>query len=67
MPPPLSAWGGGGVEAPTKFSKKGEVDRTSTFRGKLVGKREVTFFKGGCNFYIKNKLKSKIFNDNKRL
>ena len=45
---------------------------TSTFRGRLVGKREVTFFsweggegKGGCNLYIKDKLKSEIFNDKK--
>ena len=28
-----------------------------------MGKRGVTFFKGGCSFYIKNKLKSEIFNN----
>ena len=33
------------------------------FRGGSVGKRGVTFLKGGCNFYIKNKLRSEIFND----
>ena len=45
---------------------------TSTFRGRLVGKREVTFSvgrggegKGSCNLYIKDKLKSEIFNDKK--
>ena len=39
--------GGGGVELPTKFSKRWELDRTSTFRGGLLGKRGVTFFRGG--------------------
>ena len=57
------------VEPPTKFSKRGGrgLDRTSTFRGGLLGKRRITFFKGGCNFYIKNKLKFEIFNDKKSL
>ena len=27
--------------------------------------REGDFFQGGCNFYIKDKLKSEIFNDKK--
>ena len=31
-PPPLSAEGGG-IEPPTRFSKGGGLDRTSTFRG----------------------------------
>ena len=61
--PPYSA-GGGGVEPPTKFSKRG-LDRTSTFRGGLLGQRGVTFFRGGCNFHQKNKLKSEIFYDKK--
>ena len=34
-----------------------KVDRTSTFRGDLLGKRAVTLFRrkvgGGCNFHIK--------------
>ena len=34
--------------------QKGELDRISIFRG-------------GCNFYIKNKLKFEIFNDKKSL
>ena len=38
--------GGGGVEPPTKFSKRWELDRTSTSRGGLLGKRGVTFFRG---------------------
>ena len=40
-----------GVEPSNKFSKKrgggGGLDRTSTFRGGLLGKRGVTFFKAG--------------------
>ena len=54
--------GGGVVEFPTKLSKRAELDRTSTFRGG-------DFFQGGggCNCHIKNKLKSKIFNDKKSL
>ena len=35
--PPLAA--GAGVELPAKFSKRGWLDRTSTFRGGLLGKR----------------------------
>ena len=27
----------------------------------------MTFFRKGCNFYVKNKLKSEIFNDKKSL
>ena len=30
-----------------------------------AGKDGVTFFRVGCNFYIKSKLKSEIFNDKK--
>ena len=41
---------GEGVEPPTKFSKKGRLDRTSAFKGGLLGKRGMTFFRGGCNF-----------------
>ena len=36
-------------------------------RGELLGKRGVTILSGGCNFYIKNKLKSEIFHDKKFL
>ena len=42
--------------------KKGGLGKTSTFKGGLLGKRGWTFSRGS-NFYIKNKLKSKIFND----
>ena len=32
----------------------------------LLGKRGLTFFRGGgCSFYMKNKLKSEIFNNKK--
>ena len=30
-----------------------------------MGKKGVTFLRGGCNFYIKNKLKSDILNEKK--
>ena len=56
--------GGGGVELPTKF-KKGGLDRTSTFRVGLLGKRGVTFFRGVQLSH--NKLRSEIFNDKKSL
>ena len=41
------------------FRKRG-LDRTSVFRGGGL-------FQRGCSFYIKNKLKSEIFNDKKGL
>ena len=56
--------GGGEVEPPTKF------DTTLIFRGGLVEKMGggMTFLEGrGGNFYIKNNLKSEIFNDKKSL
>ena len=56
---PFYCGGGWGVEPQTKFSKGGP-DRTSTFRGN-------GFFQGGCNFQVKNKLKSVIFNDKNSL
>ena len=67
---PLSAGGrrvgSGVVEHPTKFSKRGELDRISVGKWGLLGTREVTFFRGGeCSYYIKNKLQSEIFHDNK--
>ena len=62
-----------GVEGWTsnQIFKKGRLDWTSAFRGGLLGMREVTFLgcvgeEGwSCNFHIKNKLKSEIFNDKK--
>ena len=46
--------------------KKGSLDRTSTFRGGLLGKRGGDFFEGGLQFSHKNKLKSEN-NDKKSL
>ena len=46
--------------------KKGSLDRTSTFRGGLLGKRGVTFFRAGVQL-SHNKLKSEIFDDKKSL
>ena len=51
-----SVCGGGGRGA--------GLGRISIFRGGLLGKRG-DFFQGGCSFYIKNKLKSEIFNSEK--
>ena len=65
-PPPVSAGGGAGrgdgVEPTTKFSKRGRLDRISVFRGGCL-ERGGNFFQAGCSFYIKNKLKSEIFNN----
>ena len=47
--PPLSAVGS---EPPTKFPKRGGLDRTSTFREGLLGKRGVTLFGGGAAIFI---------------
>ena len=41
--------------------QKGALGRISIFRGRLLGMRGLTFFKGGCSFYIRNKRKSEIF------
>ena len=53
---------GRGVEPHTKFSKSRGLDRT------LTRKKGGDLFEGeGCNFYIKNKLKSEIFNGKRSL
>ena len=46
--PLISAWGRG-LNLQLNFQKRG-FDRTSTFRGGLLGKRGVTKFSEGCNF-----------------
>ena len=56
--------GGGGGEAPTQCSKKGGLTGPQ-FLERVTGKEWITFFKGGCNFYMKENLKSDIFNDKK--
>ena len=64
-PAPLSA--GGSWTSYQIFKERG-LDRALIFRGGLVRKRGVTFLRGeggSCNFYVKNKLKSEIFNGKK--
>ena len=61
---PLS---GGRRWASYQIFEKGGIERSLVFRGGLVRKRGVTFLRGagGCDFYVKNKLKSEIFNEKK--
>ena len=61
-PPPPFYWG---VLPPTKFSKREGLTRHQLLDGGCW-ERWGDFFQGGCNFYIKNKLKSEIFNDKKK-
>ena len=58
-PTPTSGGGAGGVETPTKFSKRGTRQDLSFYRW-VAGKEGADFFCGGegCSFYMKNKLKS---------
>ena len=53
----------GGVPNFQKDRGGGGLDRISIFWGGVLGKRKMTFFGGACSFYIKNRLKSEIFND----
>ena len=70
---PPSFWGrmgGRGVELLIKFSKREGASKDLTFQRVVAHKKRNDFFqrrKGGkgCSFYIKNKLKYKIFNDKK--
>ena len=56
-----------GSWASNHIFKKGVLTRTQHLQ-KVAGKEGGgIFFKGSCNFLIKNKLKSKIFNDEKSL
>ena len=60
---PISAeWEG--LNLLPNFQRGGELYRTQIFRGALMGMR-VIFFREGCKFPIKNKLKSKVFTDKK--
>ena len=56
-PPPPSA---------TSFSKRRALTGPQLLQG-VAGKEGVTFFRGGCNFHQKKKLKSEIFNEKKSL
>ena len=61
---PSFCWG---AKPPMKFSKReGGLDRTSILRGGCW-ERGDNFFQEGCNFYVKNQLKSEIFNDKKNV
>ena len=66
LPPQCRKGGGGGGEPPTKFSKKGGLTGPWLLEG-VAGKEGGDFFQVGCNFHIKNKLKSEIFNEKKGL
>ena len=54
-----------GVELPAKFSKKGGGLTVSQFLEGGCWEKEGDLFQGDYCFYIKNKLKSEIFNDKK--
>ena len=58
--------GGRGGEPPTKFSKRGGLDRVTNFRSCWQSGGD--FSRGeGCNFHIESKWKSEILNDQKCL
>ena len=57
--PSLSA---GGFNLLPNF-EKGGVWQDLKFESEVAGKKGAIFFRLGCNFYRKNKLKSEIFND----
>ena len=62
--PPSPSLLEGGIECPTKFSKRGRVLTGPHFLKAGCWERGVDLFQegeGGCNFYVKNKLKSEIF------
>ena len=56
----------GGLNLQPNFQKGGGLDRTSTFRGGVLGKKG-GLFSERLQFSHKNELKSKIFNDTKSL
>ena len=65
-PPNRSAWGGG-VNLLPNFQKGGGFTRPQFLEG-VAGKEGGDLFPrgGGCSFYIKNKVKDKIFKDKRR-
>ena len=67
---PPFCWGGGGVEPPTKFSKRGGLPGPQLGEGGCW-KRGDNFFQEEFAIFTKKKkkekLKSKIFNDKKSL
>ena len=64
-PDPLLGWGEGG-DSPTKFLKREVAWQDLNFERGLLEKTGGGFSRDeGCSFFIKSKLKSKIFNDKK--
>ena len=61
----LLGGGGGGIELPTKFSKKWGLVGPELLE-RVGGKEGITFFTGAMQFSHK-KLKSEIFNNKKSL
>ena len=57
--------GGKGVNFQPNYQKGGALTRPEFLEG-LAGKEARDFFQGGCSFYVKNKLKSEIFNYKKK-
>ena len=55
-----------GVGPLIKFSQRRGLARSQFLERELLRKRGMTFFRTACSFYIKNKLKSEIFNDKKK-
>ena len=67
-PPPCRFWGERGLSFRPNFKKQtGRGLTGSQLLEGAVGKEVGDFFHGGCSFYIKNNLKSAIFNDKKSL
>ena len=56
---------GSKIETPIKFWKSGGLTGCQFAEGGSWEKAGYFFGEGGCSFYIKNKLKSEIFNDKK--
>ena len=54
----------GGVELPTKFSKRGGLVEPQLLE-RVAGKDGMTFVRGQCNFLTHTKKKSEIFNNKK--
>ena len=63
-PSPILPFSVGGVQPPTKFSKRAGLAGPQRWEG-VAGKERGKCFQGGCNLKKKKKkLKSEIFNDN---
>ena len=65
-PPPPPYVSARRVEAPTKFSKSGDLTGPQILEG-VAEKEGGEFFQGGFQFSHENKLKFEIFNDKKSL